>query len=60
MLHKWGEKLKKEFSKFLTEFMENNNYKLEQISILTGASLSAIRRYKIGQRIPKDNFLKTL
>ncbi|MGL5655379.1 MAG: LexA family transcriptional regulator [Fusobacteriaceae bacterium] len=50
--------MKKEFSKFLTEFMENNNYKLEYISTLTGASLSAIGHYKTGERTPKDDFIE--
>lgn len=49
---------KKEVSKFIDEFMEKNNYKLEYIAEMTGASLSAIGHYKTGNRTPKDDFIE--
>ena len=37
---------KKEVSKFLEDFMEQNNFKLEYIAEMTGASLAAVGHYK--------------
>ena len=48
---------KKEFAKYLEEFMQKNEYKLEYLADVTGASVSAIGHYKTGNRTPKDDFV---
>lgn len=50
---------KKEVSKFLEDFMEQNNFKLEYIAEMTGASLAAVGHYKKGTRTPKDDFIES-
>ena len=49
---------KKEISKFIENFMEKNNYKLEYLSEMTGFSVAAIGHYKTGARTPKDDFVE--
>lgn len=46
------------FGKFLTEFMEKKEYKLEYVAEKTNVSFSAIGHYRSGKRIPKDDFIE--
>lgn len=47
----------KEVSKYIENFLKEKDYKLEAISKMTGASLSAVGHYKTGERTPKDEFI---
>ena len=48
---------KKEFSKYLENFMKKNGYNLEQISRETGVPVATIGHYKTGRRTPKNDFI---
>lgn len=49
---------KKEFAKYIENFMAKTDYKLEYIAEQTGASTSAVGHYKTGTRTPKDDFVE--
>jgi phage repressor protein C with HTH and peptisase S24 domain len=46
------------FGKFLIEFMEKNDYKLEYVAEKTNTSFSTIGHYRTGRRLPKDDFIE--
>lgn len=48
---------KKEFSKYLENFMKKNGYNLEHISRETGVPVATIGHYKTGRRTPKNDFI---
>ncbi|MBR8749969.1 LexA repressor [Fusobacterium sp. DD29] len=47
----------KEVAKYIENFMQKTQYKLEVIANMTGASLSSVGHYKTGKRTPKDDFI---
>ncbi|MBR8702125.1 MULTISPECIES: S24 family peptidase [unclassified Fusobacterium] len=47
----------KEVAKYIENFMQKTQYKLEVIANMTGASLSSVGHYKTGKRTPKDEFI---
>lgn len=47
----------KEVAKYIENFMQKTEYKLEVIANMTGASLSSVGHYKTGKRTPKDDFI---
>ncbi len=49
---------KKEVSKYIENFMQKHDYKLEYLADMTGASVAAIGHYKKGHRTPKDDFIE--
>lgn len=49
---------KKEVSKYIEDFMQKHDYKLEYLADMTGASIAAIGHYKKGHRTPKDDFIE--
>lgn len=49
---------KKEVSKYIENFMQKHDYKLEYLADMTGASIAAIGHYKKGLRTPKDDFVE--
>lgn len=49
---------KKEVSKYIENFMQKYDYKLEYLADMTGASVAAIGHYKKGHRTPKDDFIE--
>lgn len=49
---------KKEVSKYIEDFMQKHDYKLEYLADMTGASVAAIGHYKKGHRTPKDDFIE--
>lgn len=51
-------KEKKEVSKYIEDFMQKYDYKLEYLADMTGASVAAIGHYKKGHRTPKDDFIE--
>lgn len=51
--------MKSKFASYLENFMSENKYTLDYISVLTNSSLSVIGHYRKGIRIPKDNFIET-
>lgn len=48
---------KKEFAKYIENYMLIHDYKLEYIAEKIGVSISAIGHYKTGVRTPKDDFI---
>lgn len=50
-------KEQKEVAKYIENFMQKTEYKLEVIANMTGASLSSVGHYKTGKRTPKDDFI---
>lgn len=51
-------KEKKEVSKYIEDFMQKYDYKLEYLADMTGASVAAIGHYKKGHRTPKNDFIE--
>lgn len=50
--------MEKKFAKYLTDFMEKKDYKLEYLAEKTGFSTGAIGHYKVGRRTPQDDFVE--